>query len=73
MEDIPHGRLSVFDLEREEECGICLETTSRVVLPNCCHSLCLKCFENWSAFSSFLLLSQKFTPIFLLWILVFYL
>ncbi|KAK4762594.1 hypothetical protein SAY86_008362 [Trapa natans] len=43
-EDPPRTEL---DLEREEECGICLETTSRVVLPNCCHSLCLKCYENW--------------------------
>ncbi|KAK4780227.1 hypothetical protein SAY87_016333 [Trapa incisa] len=46
-EESPRGRLSELDLEREEECGICLETTSRVVLPNCCHSLCLKCYENW--------------------------
>ncbi|OWM68744.1 hypothetical protein CDL15_Pgr024931 [Punica granatum] len=46
-EDIPRDRLSQLDLEREEECGICLETTLRVVLPNCCHSLCLKCYHNW--------------------------
>lgn len=35
------------DIEREEECGICMETTSKVVLPNCNHALCLKCYREW--------------------------
>ncbi|KAJ9543794.1 hypothetical protein OSB04_023501 [Centaurea solstitialis] len=36
------GKLSDSDVEREAECGICLETNRKVVLPNCSHSLCLK-------------------------------
>lgn len=41
------GKLSDADAEREIECGICMETNSRVVLPNCSHSLCLKCYRDW--------------------------
>ncbi|XP_024981123.1 E3 ubiquitin-protein ligase AIRP2 [Cynara cardunculus var. scolymus] len=41
------GKLSDADAEREFECGICMETNSRVVLPNCSHSLCLKCYRDW--------------------------
>lgn len=41
------GKLSEFDIEREEECGICLEMNSKVVLPNCSHSLCLRCYRDW--------------------------
>lgn len=39
--------LSAIDLEREDECGICLEINSKVVLPNCTHALCFKCFLDW--------------------------
>lgn len=46
-EEMDKGKLSEVDIEREEECGICLEKASRIVLPNCCHSLCLKCYQNW--------------------------
>ncbi|KAI4385961.1 hypothetical protein MLD38_003944 [Melastoma candidum] len=46
-EEMDQRKLSEVDKEREEECGICLEKTSRIVLPNCCHSLCLKCYQNW--------------------------
>lgn len=31
----------------EEECGICMETGSKVVLPNCSHSMCVGCFHDW--------------------------
>ncbi|KAM3303782.1 E3 ubiquitin-protein ligase AIRP2 isoform X1 [Capsicum chacoense] len=31
----------------EEECGICMETGSKVVLPNCSHSMCVGCFQDW--------------------------
>ncbi|KAM0994304.1 hypothetical protein ACFX13_010015 [Malus domestica] len=41
------GKLSEIDLEREEECGICMEMNSKVVLPNCSHCLCMKCYRNW--------------------------
>ncbi|GAY43991.1 hypothetical protein CUMW_078850 [Citrus unshiu] len=27
------------DLEREDECGICLEPCTKMVLPNCCHAM----------------------------------
>ena len=38
---------SQMDLERELECGICLEVNAKIVLPDCTHSLCLMCFEHW--------------------------
>ncbi|XP_071724271.1 E3 ubiquitin-protein ligase AIRP2-like [Rutidosis leptorrhynchoides] len=41
------GKLSEIDIEREEECGICLETNTKFVLPDCGHTLCLKCYEDW--------------------------
>ncbi|KAJ3689273.1 hypothetical protein LUZ61_018437 [Rhynchospora tenuis] len=40
---------SEIDVEREEECGICMEMNSKVVLPNCSHSMCLKCYRDWRA------------------------
>ncbi|CAN0927956.1 E3 ubiquitin-protein ligase AIRP2 [Linum grandiflorum] len=43
------GKLSEIDLEREEECGICMENNTKVVLPKCSHSLCLKCYRTWRA------------------------
>lgn len=43
------GKLSMADLEREEECGICMEISSKIVLPNCSHSLCMRCYRNWYA------------------------
>lgn len=33
--------------EDEEECGICMETGSKVVLPSCSHSMCVGCFHDW--------------------------
>ncbi|KAK6943119.1 hypothetical protein RJ641_028496 [Dillenia turbinata] len=43
------GKLSETDREREEECGICMEMKSKVVLPHCNHSMCMKCYRNWRA------------------------
>ena len=43
------GKLSEIDIEREEECGICLEMNNKVVLPNCYHSMCMKCYRDWWA------------------------
>eukprot|EP00475_Leptophrys_vorax_P010637 TRINITY_DN17226_c0_g1_i1.p1 TRINITY_DN17226_c0_g1~~TRINITY_DN17226_c0_g1_i1.p1 ORF type:complete len:316 (+),score=2.28 TRINITY_DN17226_c0_g1_i1:476-1423(+) len=42
------------DREREHECGICLEEirfdgSDRVALPGCAHSMCTRCFRDWSA------------------------
>uniref|UniRef100_A0A452YJY9 Zinc finger C3HC4 RING-type domain-containing protein n=1 Tax=Aegilops tauschii subsp. strangulata TaxID=200361 RepID=A0A452YJY9_AEGTS len=39
--------LSDVDAEREEECGICMEMNSKVVLPNCTHAMCLRCYQDW--------------------------
>ena len=41
--------LSDIDAEREEECGICMEMNSKVVLPNCTHAMCLRCYQDWYA------------------------
>ncbi|XP_062171331.1 E3 ubiquitin-protein ligase AIRP2 [Alnus glutinosa] len=46
-DELERGKLSEVDIEREEECGICMEVNSKVVLPNCIHSLCLKCYKEW--------------------------
>ncbi|GAA0175277.1 hypothetical protein Leryth_011105 [Lithospermum erythrorhizon] len=46
-DDMDKGKLTEIDIEREEECGICMELTTKVVLPNCSHSLCMKCYKNW--------------------------
>ncbi|XP_059304084.1 E3 ubiquitin-protein ligase AIRP2-like isoform X2 [Lycium ferocissimum] len=35
------------DLEKENECGICLEPSTKVVLPNCCHAMCINCYRDW--------------------------
>ncbi|XP_059438327.1 E3 ubiquitin-protein ligase AIRP2-like [Corylus avellana] len=41
-------KLSDLDLEREDECGICLEPCTKMVLPNCCHAMCINCYHNWN-------------------------
>ena len=46
-DEMDKGKLSEIDIEREEECGICLEINNKVVLPKCCHSVCMKCYRNW--------------------------
>ncbi|WJX49023.1 E3 ubiquitin-protein ligase airp2 [Trifolium repens] len=45
------GKLSQIDIEREEECPICMEMTNKVVLPKCNHSLCMKCYHDWYTIS----------------------
>ncbi|KAK4786101.1 hypothetical protein SAY86_002790 [Trapa natans] len=37
-----------YELEREDECGICLEPCTKIVLPNCCHSMCIRCYRDWN-------------------------
>ncbi|CAL5421205.1 unnamed protein product [Camellia sinensis] len=46
----PEGgdRFSNGDLEREDECGICLEPCTKMVLPNCCHAMCINCYRHWN-------------------------
>lgn len=46
-----HGNYSDIDIEREEECGICMEANSKFVLPNCNHAMCLKCYHDWRLIS----------------------
>ncbi|KAK2648051.1 hypothetical protein Ddye_015540 [Dipteronia dyeriana] len=41
-------KLSDMDMEREDECGICLELCTKVVLPSCCHAMCNNCYRDWS-------------------------
>ncbi|KAF3431127.1 hypothetical protein FNV43_RR25857 [Rhamnella rubrinervis] len=42
-------KLSDKDLERDDECGICMENCTKMVLPNCGHSMCICCFHDWNA------------------------
>lgn len=63
------------DAEREKECGICLEMVSKVVLPNCYHSLCIKCYKDWISRSTscpFCRLSLKHVNSGDLWVLMDY-
>ncbi|XP_011077564.1 uncharacterized protein LOC105161543 isoform X3 [Sesamum indicum] len=45
-DEMEKGKLSEIEIEREEECGICMEMDTKVVLPSCAHSLCMKCYRN---------------------------
>ncbi|KAF5750836.1 E3 ubiquitin-protein ligase RNF8-like isoform X4 [Tripterygium wilfordii] len=47
--EVDKGKLSEIELEREEECGICMEIDSKVVLPKCNHAMCMKCYQTWFA------------------------
>ena len=40
-------KLSAEDPWGDEECGICMEACTEAVLPNCGHSMCITCFEDW--------------------------
>lgn len=47
---VDKGKSSEIGVEKEEEeCDICMEITSIVVLPNCNHSMCIKCYRDWHA------------------------
>ncbi|KDP30981.1 hypothetical protein JCGZ_11357 [Jatropha curcas] len=41
-------KLPDMDLEREDECGICLEPCTKMVVPSCCHTMCINCYRDWS-------------------------
>lgn len=41
-------RLTNIDIDREDECGICLEPCTKMVLPNCCHAMCINCYRDWN-------------------------
>ncbi|KAL2547159.1 RING/U-box superfamily protein [Forsythia ovata] len=36
------------DAERDDECGICLEPCTKMVLPDCCHAMCINCYRDWN-------------------------
>ncbi|KAH7515605.1 E3 ubiquitin-protein ligase AIRP2 [Ziziphus jujuba] len=42
-------KLSDKDPERDDECGICMENCTKMVLPSCGHSMCICCFHDWNA------------------------
>lgn len=50
--DTEKGKLSEIDMERDEECSICMEINSKIVLPDCSHSMCMKCYRSWYALCS---------------------
>ncbi|KAE8687397.1 peroxisome bioproteinsis factor 10-like isoform X2 [Hibiscus syriacus] len=41
-------RVAEKDSERDDECGICMENCTKLVLPNCGHALCISCFHEWN-------------------------
>lgn len=41
-------KLSDKESDREEECGICMEACTKIVLPNCGHSMCIRCYNDWN-------------------------
>ncbi|XP_059443870.1 E3 ubiquitin-protein ligase AIRP2-like isoform X1 [Corylus avellana] len=41
-------KISDVDLDREDECGICLESCTKMVVPDCCHAMCSNCYCNWN-------------------------
>ncbi|KAL5058172.1 hypothetical protein RYX36_029776 [Vicia faba] len=45
---INNGKSTEIDTEEdEEECDICMEMNTMVVLPSCNHSMCMKCYRDW--------------------------
>ncbi|PSS04777.1 RING finger protein [Actinidia chinensis var. chinensis] len=46
-EDEESRQYSDIEIEIEEECGICMEMNGKIVLPNCGHTMCLKCYRDW--------------------------
>lgn len=42
------GKCGHLDSERDDECGICLEPCTKMVVPNCCHAMCINCYRDWS-------------------------
>lgn len=44
---VEETRQEYKDVEKEDECGICMESGANMVLPNCGHSMCINCFHDW--------------------------
>ncbi|KAI0510609.1 hypothetical protein KFK09_011217 [Dendrobium nobile] len=41
-------KISDKDLERDDECGICMEICTKMVLPSCNHAMCINCYHDWN-------------------------
>lgn len=41
-------RTKLSEMDLDDECGICMETGTKMVLPNCGHSMCIGCFRDWN-------------------------
>ncbi|XP_058102120.1 E3 ubiquitin-protein ligase AIRP2-like [Magnolia sinica] len=41
-------QISDRDSERDDECGICMEACTRMVLPDCGHAMCNRCYHDWN-------------------------
>ncbi|KAF8029901.1 hypothetical protein BT93_E2351 [Corymbia citriodora subsp. variegata] len=50
-EEEEHRQCADIEFEKEDECGICMEMNSKIVLPNCSHVMCLKCYREWYSLS----------------------
>ncbi|KAI4312127.1 hypothetical protein MLD38_036975 [Melastoma candidum] len=46
-EEEDRSRFSDIEFERDDDCGICMEPREKVLLPNCSHVLCVKCYCEW--------------------------
>lgn len=40
-------KLTEKDSDREDECGICMEVCTKIVLPTCNHAMCITCYRDW--------------------------
>lgn len=47
LKDVDKKKIYCKDVNKEDECGICMETCDKMVLPNCGHSMCIRCFRDW--------------------------
>ncbi|XP_024960874.1 E3 ubiquitin-protein ligase AIRP2-like [Cynara cardunculus var. scolymus] len=47
-EDDDNKKISCEEVDRDDECGICMETCDKMALPNCGHSICIGCFRDWN-------------------------
>ncbi|CAA2961669.1 E3 ubiquitin- ligase RNF8-like isoform X2, partial [Olea europaea subsp. europaea] len=42
------NRFSNLETERDDECGICLEPCTKIVLPKYCHAMCINYYHDWN-------------------------
>ncbi|KAG0480805.1 hypothetical protein HPP92_011381 [Vanilla planifolia] len=41
-------KIAEKDVERDDECGICMEICTKMVLPSCNHAMCMNCYHDWN-------------------------